>query len=130
MDLVDSELQWYETALNPIIRYFSSRNVCMQRIAICETAESISIVCDSKIIITLDNQLFECTYCTDDVKKHANELCTMVHNVCRKLNRFNYKIRQIVVHSPSQRCGSGLIMSEVVSSVDEVGEKVVMLTCR
>lgn len=130
MDLVDSELRWYETALNPIIRYFSSRNICMQRIAICETAENISIVCDSKIVIILDNQLFECIYCTDDVKKHADELCTMIHNVCKKLNRFNYKIRQIVVHSPSQRWSSGLIKGEVVSSVDKVGEKVVMLTCR
>lgn len=102
----------------------------MQRIAICETAESISIVCDSKIVIILDSQLFECTYCIDDVKKHADEICTMVHNVCKKLNKFNYKIRQIVVHSPDQQWGNGLIKGEVVSSVDKVGEKVVMLTCR
>lgn len=102
----------------------------MQRIAICETAETISVICDSKILVTMDNQFFECIYRDDDVKKNAPELCMMVHNICKQLVRFNYKIRQIVIYSPHQRWSNGLIKGEVVPSVDKVGEKVVMLTCR
>ena len=130
MYLADSEVRWYESALAPLIQYFSNRFECMQRIAICETADEISVICGSKIVITMNNINFSCIYCDDKIVNNSDRLCIIVHRLCKNLSKYNYKIRQIVLYSPHQRWSNGLISGEVVPSVDKVGEKVVMLTCR
>ena len=130
MVLNESDLAWYDSSLKELTGYFKDVGISMQRLAICETGDLISVICDSKIIISMDNQSFNCTYSDSEVANDSGKLCSIIQRLCSKLVRFNYKIRQIAVYCPSKNWNPGYSSGEVIRSTDKVGEKVVMLTCR
>lgn len=130
MELSEFELKQYEQALSPLIRYLSSRFDNLQRIAVCDGSDEILVICDSKIVISIDRVTFECKYCYEKIQNNSNEVCKIVNIFCKKLSCFQYKIRQVVAHSQTMCWNKGIIKGEIKVSVDKVGEKVVMLIYR
>lgn len=128
MDLSSSELKQYEQALLPLIRFLSSRIEHLQRVAICDNSDEILVICNSEIAISMDRLTFECKYCEKGIQKNSDEVCKIVNIFCKKLSCFQYKIRQVVLHSPTVSWSKGIVKGEIRVSVDKVGEKVVILT--
>lgn len=127
MNLSDEENKWFGSALAPIVRYIAGRIPNIKRIAICDTQDEVLVICDSRIVVTIDRVNFKCISCVPELKGRSDVFCNMVHGFCKKLSCIRYKVRQVVMYSKSGNWGYSSPTGEVTISTDKIGERVILL---
>ena len=128
MVLTETELKWYRRTLASLLSIISNKIEGVGRVSIGEIGSEITITCDNRVVIVIDNFDFACKEVDDRLSDCSSELCENIRVLCNKLSYFKtYKIRQIVVKLESGKWSGHIETGEAKLSTEKPGERVVIL---
>ena len=128
MVLTETELKWYRRTLAPLLSIVGNKFEGVRRVSIGEIGSKITITCDNRVVIAVDNFDFACKEVDDRLSDCSSELCENIRVLCNKLSYFKtYKIRQIVIKLESGKWSGHIETGEAKLSTEKPGERVVIL---